>query len=305
MMPSRGGAEANPLLTDPAGGQRLSTGGSEVPVKQQTRCLAITELAALVLLPWLLFTCILLMFAFAYSMWPGVVWTFVCVCIALALLLVIMGTVSRGNFRLGVGFLCLASVSVAITVGLFVHCEIMAEYWRLSDGTVYPEVDPLSRAGSLSDAAVISFVKGTIVDDSRTVGYHKDGEIYCVAPIRGGPATRDQPVEFWAVGANCCEERTAFECGDFRKTGARSAIAICDSCHGDVYRKAVQEAETQYGLTSGADAMLLKWVEDPVAVQDDLSRTGTTVVIIASFVQLCASALAGVMLSRTSQKIWQ
>lgn len=276
--------------------------GPTTPLKPRRgpgACTICAEMVLMVLLPWMVFTGLLCCFGFTYNDYPVVSWVCAGVCALLSLLAMASGTVQgrQGTVRLAVGFLCFASVSVAATVGLFVNCEIMSEQWRIVNGPYYENVDPISKASGHADAAVINFLPNTFVDASRTIGYRQDGAIYCVAPV-SVPTSPEATIQYWAVGEDCCEQRTNFLCDDARKTSVRSAIVACESCNKEQYRKAISEAMHAYPETkSDPGALLLKWTEDPALVAEELYKTGTAVILIASVVQFFASFAAALLLT--------
>jgi hypothetical protein len=79
----------------------------------------------------------------------------------------------------------------------------------------------------------------------------------CVAPVMSSTAVNQRDAEFWAAGANCCDTKTGFHCGDVAVTAARSGKTQVDST-GDL-RLAVTMAELRYGLKAPQVPMYVNW----------------------------------------------
>merc|ERR1719191_2472380 len=240
----------------------------------------------------MMFTALVVLFAYAYYDVRPLVFAVAALGLMVALVLVAMGTVTKASFLLALGFLCLASVSVAVTVGLFVYWEIMGEYFRITNGTFYDGIQATSAATAYQDATTLAFKEGTFVNTRQTVGFKATGSIYCVAPVAHPAQPDGQAVQYWAVGQDCCSQRSHFDCYDAIKLGVLSGVTVCESCHTDEYKKAVAEAKDAYALVAADDALLVRWVADPNQLTDDLKTAGLLVVVIASCVHLMTSGFA-------------
>uniref|UniRef100_A0A7S2BEJ3 Uncharacterized protein n=1 Tax=Alexandrium andersonii TaxID=327968 RepID=A0A7S2BEJ3_9DINO len=247
------------------------------------------DLFVTVLLPWLVFTLIVSLFVFAYEEFAPLVWALLVASTLLALLFVAMGGAAGRAWHLTLGFLILASLGIAIPLGLYIENGYMKEYWRLDNGAVYRQVSPSDPGASHSDATVLEFMQGAFVDVQRSVGYMQGGTVYCVAPVSGRLAGAS--IQYWAVGNNCCEQRGNFLCDDVEDAGALSGLAV----HGDEsFKTAVRMAESVYDLSpSSTSPVLVKWTSDAGAYKDGLWTSAAVLVVISSIVHLVASMLAG------------
>merc|ERR1719265_560521 len=100
----------------------------------------------------------------------------------------------------------------------------MDRYYELSSGAVYNNMRPDDPGSSFKDASIIQFAVNSKVNADQTLGYMKDGTVYCVAPIQG--RTLSANPNFWAVGKDCCDERANFHCDKATDPNARQAIRV-------------------------------------------------------------------------------
>jgi len=204
-----------------------------------------TDAVILIVLPWLMFFLIACLFLFAYKV-RTLVWILVGICAALALLFVVIGAAARHQIFLALGFLCLAAITVSISVGLYVDDEYLAYHTKIDSGTEYKDVDPKADAGQLTDAGEVHFRNTTFVDNYRTLGFVEAGEMYCVAPIVLPPKYSSN-VQFWASGHNCCDMRMNFDCRDaMDPTEGKMKGVVQKDLNG--FTKAIDEAKSVYKL---------------------------------------------------------
>jgi len=215
-----------------------------------------------------------LLFVFAYHVAPGTVLMscFLLFCIALAPALA--GS-QKGKELAGANFvICF----LAFTMGLHMYYAQVQPARSLMDWRTYRNVYPQQPAAGHSDAVILEFAPGTLVDDTKTVGMMDlDGgaATYCVAPI--GDHTSSGRYEFWAIGVDCCGKRSAFSCGDAGLDGARTGFVVRDPKQSDVlyeafgkyvappmarrdlFMKAVRMAEYSHEITSAKDPIFVQW----------------------------------------------
>jgi len=254
------------------------------------------DLVVTVLLPWLVFTLIVCLFAFAYQEFAPLVWALVVASLLLALLFVTMGvTVGRG-VQLALGSLILTSVGVAVPVGLFIETGFMLDFWRLDNGASYQHMNPFDPGSSHSDATLFDFLPGSSVDVQRSLGYMKRGVVYCVAPIRGPKGQNDAP-QIWATGKDCCAQLGQFTCGDVDDPSASSGVSVPDDA--GYFGTAVRMASSTYDFKSSpGHPIFVRWTASASSYKENLWSSAAMLVVASSTVHFAVSACAGVCLAR-------
>lgn len=160
------------------------------------------------------------------------------------------------------GFLCLSALAGGWLVGIVADEAYMDEYFRLKDGSVHKDVVPSGLgAPTFGDATVLEFAKGAVIDTERTVGYMEDGEVYCVAPLTGSTFANNP--KYFAVGKDCCDQRSNFDCykGPNEKDKVLKAI-VRDTQNDDPYLTAIRVGESVYNMKLGSERIPLVFVED-------------------------------------------
>lgn len=299
-------AEQEPLLPSQGGGSgRAAFAGlldSRGPARPRPRRSRLSEIAIAVALPWLLFFLVECLFLFAYGDMRVLVWVLVSLCALLSLLFVFLGVAARHAMFLVLGFLCLAAVVVSCSVGLFIDGRFLCRFRELERGSEYTGVSPLRSARATHDAGVLHFVNGTFVDDRRTLGYVSSGRIFCVAPV-GLEGEYARTVEYWAVGVDCCEKRTNFDCGSARDLQAVTAVVEPQSSASEAHARAIAQAESVYNLTSSEHAQMTHFTSRPSEVSDGFWDQAMNTAMLAGMSHLVFSAVAGVAILRLSPPV--
>jgi len=147
-------------------------------------------------------------------------------------------------------------------VGNIIYSGYSLPYYTLSQLHNYTDVDPVSGGKAYLDTGAINFAKGSFVDVSHGVGY-KDGDIYCVAPVKLGNDTVAN-YDFWAVGTNCCNGFPGdFNCFVDRNDNlARGGLRVIDDFPIRNYKLAVMQAGQEWGKPS-PNPIFLTWMKDP------------------------------------------
>mmetsp|Transcript_54886 Transcript_54886/g.117783 ORF Transcript_54886/g.117783 Transcript_54886/m.117783 type:complete len:318 (-) Transcript_54886:43-996(-) len=266
------------------------------------------EAVRLALLPWLVFVAVCWLFsAGAYHAAPRVV-AVLLVGAAAACAEQGLRRRSRGDVaeeasnrqRLNISVLCLLALGIATTVGILTYDGWLAYYWSCGRSHAYANVLPSEAAAGYADAGQLIFADEARVDASRGLGY-KDGGVFCVAPIRD-EAWGIGPVQFWAVGMNCCDARGGFLCDDAWDPKARAGVVVSrDEALGrdwhPEYLLAVEQAEAAFDLVSSPDAVLVRWVADPERLLVNLWRAGTGILVVAGAVHLLFSIVMAALLA--------
>ncbi len=88
----------------------------------------------------------------------------------------------------------------------------------LAGGQTYVNVLAGEGRHDYADASVLQFSFGSVIDNSKAVGFAQNTHTYCVAPIlepetsEQGATNADSVFSFWAAGMDCCLPRGEFWC---------------------------------------------------------------------------------------------
>jgi len=256
-------------------------------------------LLLMVMLPWMMFTIIMVLFAFCYHHFSVIVWALVLVCAMMALVFfVISPRNKKGPMYMYLGFLCSLAIIFGIIFGMYDHYEYMMTYWSYNEYRVYTDVLPSEPAAAHGDAGTMVFTEDSRVDTTKALGY-KAGTVYCVAPILDD--SQASRVEYWAAGTDCCSQRADFNCDDSWDPKAKSGVVIIDNgspvtSKFDMYTKAVHQAEAAYGVVAAPKPIFVRWVTDPVKVEDEFWTWGIGFLVICSAIYLFVSIVLGGLL---------
>jgi len=187
------------------------------------------------------------------------------------------------------------AVGIAVFAGWFIGSDIFNKYslpyYMIKDLKVLGHLDASKERGqNVMDAGIIYFADGNKIDAMRS-WHFKQGGTYCVAPIiKGQPGSampETQSFDFWAVGKDCCSTSSSdFRCGAYNNPLARSGIRVLGDEEGKMYRLAVEQAETLYGIMA-AHPIFVEWSQDPLEVVNSWNQHGFTkyvISVIAAFV---------------------
>jgi len=118
-------------------------------------------------------------------------------------------------------------------------------------------------------------------------------------------------VEFWAIGTGCCGARKDFHCDGGADPEAHSGVlvrATGDGEHGGDQEKffhAISQAVAAYDLPAPERPVLIRWGEDPGALQDDWSRAAISMVLLTAvlgFLVMLGIGFGSFWFVKTSQK---
>jgi hypothetical protein len=226
-------------------------------------------------LPFLYFFMLLSLFSYGYHSTPVLAWFVAVLCTDVS----VVGAWPQVGARPGGRnrwdwlpmVLSLGAVGFGVLMGIYTN-HIMEPWLHARYLDHYDEVLPSSTPAAVFDAGIIRFAENTRLDVYSSVGYKVWPHMYCAAPIVGDSS--DAPVGFWAVGANCCNSRGDFWCGDAGDSNARSGLRIESHWAGksaghDVnenFMKAVRMAGAVYNLQIPETQILLQWYRHPYTV---------------------------------------
>jgi len=202
---------------------------------------------------------------------------------------------------------CVAGIAAAM--GILNHIVFYGPYLDATAGRVYEDVPATGKALAYSDAGIINFRSDVLVDQSRAVGISSHGRRYCVAPIMGHdtlePDGSLKPIQFWAVGQDCCASRGDFQCGASRNAAVHSGITeqptesllsqgiFAPKGHYKEYIAGVKAAASLHsvdGFSSAEEPVLVYWVEDPEDVLKGWRAAAIGNWVLSSIVVLVSAA---------------
>eukprot|EP00927_Polykrikos_kofoidii_P073453 TRINITY_DN69495_c0_g1_i1.p1 TRINITY_DN69495_c0_g1~~TRINITY_DN69495_c0_g1_i1.p1 ORF type:complete len:329 (+),score=25.77 TRINITY_DN69495_c0_g1_i1:87-1073(+) len=205
--------------------------------------------------------------------------------------------------------LVLISVIVVIggvIVGILNYHTFYAPFLEATDGREYTGLPATANAALHADAGIISFDENVVLDNTRAVGQNGFGQTYCVAPILDktaaiqGPSA--SPVQFWAVGTNCCSRWGSFGCGSAGDSQAHGGLVLhapMDSVTSSIFSpltshewfyQAVKASAALHDLTTADPPTLLHWTVDPQKKVRSYHRSAIFVWVVSSLVFLVAVA---------------
>lgn len=230
------------------------------------------------------FFCVMLVTTFMayHKSLPGTFLTFA-LALVFSFLITLMGSDRKFHY---IGVLCSLATLFGLCVGLSVYYSTMIYYYSYFDMGKYTNVAASQSPAEFLDAGMLLFTSDTRLDLTRAVGYRsvKEGRTMCVAPVVDN-ADPQAPVNFFAVGINCCEERQSFNCDSAQDSQARSGLLmlqpdmlVSDSMEWavnpdglDAFKEAIRLSQT----TADADKVrFLRWVRDPVDETDQFWYQG-------------------------------
>jgi len=256
-------------------------------------------LLLMVMLPWMMFSVIMVLFTFCYHHFSIIVWLLVIICTMMAVMFfVISPRNKKGPMYMYLGFLCTLAIMLGIILGLYNHYEFMMTYWSYNEYRVYTDVLPSEPAAAHADAGTMVFTEDSRVDTTKALGY-KAGKVFCVAPILDD--TQSTRVEYWAAGIDCCSQRADFNCDDAWNPKAKSGVVVIDNgspvtSNFDMYMKAVHQAEAAYGVVAAKKPIFVRWVADPVKVETEYWTWGIGFLVCCSAIYLLVSIVLGALL---------
>lgn len=181
----------------------------------------------------------------------------------------------------------LVAVVLGIVFGNLQFWANMQPFYDVQSLNTYPAVDVTRMRGQeLMDAGQVTFVPGTHLDISRSMGF-KNERTYCVAPITGSFAVEGNPplasYDFWAVGTDCCSSGAAdFHCGEY-SGGAHAGLRLMSDEERPFFRLAVQQAQSTYAIRA-THPLFFHWVADPAAKSQESRLMTFRAYLIGMFV---------------------
>lgn len=174
-------------------------------------------------------------------------------------------------------FSALLAWSTGFMFGDFNFNRFFKPYFDVSNLSIYPNTDPhLYHGQQFLDAGVIEFAPGSHVSVDEGFGF-KNGDVYCVAPIKSGLKAADTPFanyDFWAVGKNCCSShKSSFQCGEYNNEKATKGLRLMNGADRAYYRLAVEGACAQSSI-GARYPLFFHWMAQPELEIDSLVEGG-------------------------------
>jgi hypothetical protein len=225
-------------------------------------------------------------------------WFFVGCCLVLAAIFVVKALLVRRKQReelwtvpwylradddtwfLFLGGTVVMATLFGIVFGMLIYSSFTYPYYTLSQLHTYNNTDPAMPGQAYLDAGAIEFTTGSYVDISQSLGY-KDGNVYCVAPIKLGKG-KEANLDFWAAGTNCCGGAYeggagfpgSFNCFEDRQDAwMRGGLRITDNSALAMYKVAVMQATEEFQRSS-RNPIFIQWIKDPVQRIQSYWRSG-------------------------------
>lgn len=260
----------------------------------------------LIFVPWLLFVAVQTPFFLIYHHHPLVVGfiVFSGFAISTCFMIINVGRKAGGMWYMFMGLLSIFACLAASVAGFYNYHQNMFNYYSYETLREYTNVLPSEPASGRVDAGKLVFSFDARVDVTRSVGY-KASEWYCVAPVLD--ETSGTRVEYWAAGVDCCTARGDFGCDSAWDWKAKAGVVILRSADYlpsqlDYFHKAIKEAEAAYGFVSSDDALLIRWVSDPIFIQDSFYSAGFGFLVGTAVIYFFVSVMLGALLQVLSKR---
>lgn len=214
----------------------------------------------------------------------------------------------------------LSAVMLACTTLVFLGSMYL--YWAhvqpmraLTMMRQYKGVYPGLPAVGFPDGAFLNF-HGAKVDVDKAVSLKSlDAGLntFCLAPIVNPDITQAQVVQFWAVGVDCCGDKTngKFECGDVGNSGAKNGVVVQNPSDAlfdvigkyiapslvrrDIFQEAIAKSEYTQSSVSGKDAILVQWTR---LSKDEVVTAGVWKIVGSCLIIIALSAVMAIFLTR-------
>lgn len=264
------------------------------------------SVATMALVPWAQFVAVAVAFMFQGGLRTFATWTVVSLSLLVsALACIVSKTRATGPIYMYVSFLGLEATISGAIFGTAMYGMYTSQYLSLQTRATYANVPPTASALSREDGGTISFTAETQLDLNRVLG-HMDGKnVYCVAPIVDDSMATE--VNFWAVGKDCCHQRSNFDCGDARDSVAKAGLVYQDSSQWFAphdrakYAAAARQAAATYSLAIPDEPVFLTWARDPESTEEALWDQGTLWLFITISLYLVGSIITAALLHTLSR----
>ena len=174
------------------------------------------------------------------------------------------GVLSKRRFEVCLAACTAMALLLGMVGGLFSYANFSFYSWQLYTSRSYENVVPSEDPGIVADGGRVSFAKEAFLDQKRSVGFAaEDGRLYCIAPI-SSHSDLEVPVNFWAVGVDCCGLTGRFQC-DAAPKQTGHGILLREESHvlfskRQHFEDARRKSAATFGIQGVEDALFLRWV---------------------------------------------
>lgn len=276
------------------------------PKKKPFRLNTKQKQAIMILAPWAVFALACFLFTHYYHYHFYEVWVVVSFGFLIAFMFIAasMSDMDKtGGWNLFLGTLILFAAFEGVVAGLYNYQKNIYPYYAYDEFRHYTDVLPSELAASHRDAGMIVFAAEARVEVTMPVGF-KAGSVYCVAPIMdNSPA--GTPIQYWAIGKDCCHKRSKYKCDSALDPAARSGVVFHEGgiLAGEdkrIFMLGVHESEAEYGLVSAANPILVSWVRNPNGFHDHLYEIAMNDLVTMYVVHLIVSVVLGFVMHQVS-----
>lgn len=266
------------------------------------------SIAGLALVPSLVFDIVNVVIALMSYRHFGIAVFVVVTCVILAVVFLISSSYSRtGPYYIYMSVLSFVAIANATWCGSLISANYWAQYWSYEFGATYTNVSPMEPAAGYSDAGLVGFTSGALVDSEQALGVHApQGPKYCVAPVFD--ESQQTRAEFWAVGLDCCESRIGFFCDSAGDEKAKSGLVLPDTesmfaphSH-ERFHDVVKQAAATYRIEIPETPVLLRWAADAEKLAQFFMTHGILWLVVSCFVYFLISVAVGTVLHMRSRK---
>jgi len=182
------------------------------------------------------------------------------------------------------GCICAVVTFLGLFFGFFIYYRLLVYYQRYVEMRTYSNVGGSQPISQFNDGSMFLFTQDSRLDVMRSVGYKSrwTGDVYCVAPVVDSTMTNAAPINFWAVGEDCCLARGEFMCDDAQDPKTMSALVVLEpedvvrpfmrwAVAGSIYpryERSIKLEEAAFATRAATKIKMLYWVKDPIAKQN-------------------------------------
>mmetsp|Transcript_22207 Transcript_22207/g.40867 ORF Transcript_22207/g.40867 Transcript_22207/m.40867 type:complete len:319 (-) Transcript_22207:30-986(-) len=275
---------------------------AEAAAGEETPAMRVVRLA---MVPFLAFLVMAFFTALCLEFIPAIVWI---VCIAGAITAVAASFSARRKYQSMLRLVALAIV-LGMVAGADVYYNYMLFYFKYKSLRTYSNVAAGQSAAEFGDGSLLAFSSESSVDTTRAVGYQSArlGKTVCLAPVVETSMAATDPINFFAIGFDCCDYRGSFDCDGAGDADAHSALlwfrpsdvvspanewAVDKVLHPQVFQEAIDMDVAVYGTAVANTYRLVRWTKEPESLESEFLTAGILSMCMIAVVALVISVVA-------------